>query len=406
MNDKSKIALVIQRFDYDITGGAEWHCLQMAKHLKPFYQIDILTTCAKDYTTWEPVLPASISVIDEITIKRFDNLPRANKNELRFIRKKITHRLWYQWLARMIGIYNLLPFLHPTDEDQEQWLIDQGPYTPALIKYINDHHFEYQKFIFFSALYYPTAVGSRLFPDKSIVIPMLHDEKANYYQVYQKLFSEKICFFFNTVTELNIAKKIYGNIISKYDVVGVGIDDDITSAIIENDEEQSQPFIFYAGRIEKNKGCKQLVNFFLAYKRAYPTSLKLLLAGHNYMKKVVHPDIEYLGYISNEKKNIFLRTAKVIIVPSFFESLSLLMLEAMYWSKPVLVNKRCAVLMEHAQLSNGAFAYLGKVDFIEKLHKLIEDELLCATMGSMGKAYVNNKYSWEVVLSKYRCEIG
>jgi glycosyltransferase involved in cell wall biosynthesis len=406
MVEKSKIALVIQRFGDDITGGAEWHCAQIAHYLKPYYDIDVLTTCAKDYTNWQPVLPAGTETVDGITVKRFFNYPRASKAKLRKIRKLITHRLTYQWLLRLLGIYEQLTNLHPTKKDEKEWLIAQGPYCPDMIEYLATNHHQYQSLFFFSVLYYPTAVGALLFPKKSILIPMLHDEKANYYSVYKQIFDTDLLFFFNTLTEAQIATKIYGDKPRRYEIVGVGIDDDHISFNDKPISVKQEPYIFYAGRIDKNKGCKQLIQFFLAYKEKYPSSLQLVLVGHLHMHIPKHASIQYLGYVSSEEKNALIRNAVAVVVPSYFESLSLLMLEAMWYNRPVLVNKQCAVLVEHADRSKAAFAYDDSENFSNQLHSLVNNSALNQEMGALGHAYVKKNYAWEKIIDQYRKAIS
>lgn len=45
----------------------------------------------------------------------------------------------------------------------------------------------------------------------------------------------------------------------------------------------------------------------------------------------------------------------MLILPSEFESLSMVVLEAMYLKTPVIVNGKCPVLRGHCTKSNGAF---------------------------------------------------
>lgn len=235
---------------------------------------------------------------------------------------------------------------------------------------------------------------------------MLHDEKANYYPVYQKVFGLKCAFFFNTITESKIADKIYGNTVRKQTIVGVGIDDIEASTIgMVLASKIDKPFIFYAGRIDKLKGCEELIQFFLRYTNEQNENLKLVFAGHNYMKPIRHPAIEYVGYVSDKQKNALMAGAMAIVVPSFFESLSLLMLEAMQQKKPVLVNKKCDVLVEHATASKAAFAYFDYNSFKEYLKELVSNAELRIQMGNLGKAYVQKNYSWEEVQRKYRVSI-
>src|SRR6185312_5569548 len=90
-----------------------------------------------------------------------------------------------------------------------------------------------------------------------------------------------------------------------------------------------------------------------------------------------------------------------VVVPSPFESLSLLALEALSVGTPILVNARSAVLVEHCVKSNGGLYYADRDEFIECLKILLGDGRLRETLGRNGREYVRRNYRWEVVLGRY-----
>ena len=47
-----KIAFVNHRYGLEVTGGSELLCRMLAEHMKDTYQVEVLTTCAIDDTTW------------------------------------------------------------------------------------------------------------------------------------------------------------------------------------------------------------------------------------------------------------------------------------------------------------------------------------------------------------------
>ena len=110
-----KIAFIVQRYGAEILGGSEYHCRLVAEHLSDRHEVEVLTTCAQDYTTWENVYQQGSDRIRGVTVRRFANAqPRdlASFND------------YSDWI-----------FANPhTTEDEEKWLKQQGPWCPALIE--------------------------------------------------------------------------------------------------------------------------------------------------------------------------------------------------------------------------------------------------------------------------------
>jgi glycosyltransferase involved in cell wall biosynthesis len=88
-------------------------------------------------------------------------------------------------------------------------------------------------------------------------------------------------------------------------------------------------------------------------------------------------------------------------VPSPYESLSLLALEAFAVGSPVLANARSDVLVEHCRRSNAGLFYEDRWEFVEAVKLLLRDDALRRAMGRNGKTYINRHYRWDLILAKY-----
>ena len=44
---RAKILFVVHRYGLDVNGGAETHCRELAERLLPFYETEVLTSCAR-----------------------------------------------------------------------------------------------------------------------------------------------------------------------------------------------------------------------------------------------------------------------------------------------------------------------------------------------------------------------
>jgi len=66
-----KLAFIVQRCGNEIRGGAESVCLNLAKQLSRNFEIEILTTCAKDYVSWKNHYDEGTEILNDICIRRF-----------------------------------------------------------------------------------------------------------------------------------------------------------------------------------------------------------------------------------------------------------------------------------------------------------------------------------------------
>ena len=112
--------------------------------------------------------------------------------------------------------------------------------------------------------------------------------------------------------------------------------------------------------------------------------------------------IKYLGFISEEEKLDAFRDAILSVQPSPYESLSFTTLESFSQRTPVLVNGHCDVLLEHVRLSDGGVSYLDEGQFIEGFEKISADRRLRRRMGDGGCQYMNNHFTWDIVMSRIR----
>ncbi len=118
------------------------------------------------------------------------------------------------------------------------------------------------------------------------------------------------------------------------------------------------------------------------------------------------PAIKFAGLLSEVERAQALEAATVVAVPSPYESLSLLALEAFSVGTPVLANARSEVLVDHCVASNAGLYYADRYEFVEALDLLTRDEPLRAAMGRNGRDYVRQHYRWDVILAKYERMIG
>ena len=156
----------------------------------------------------------------------------------------------------------------------------------------------------------------------------------------------------------------------------------------------------YGGRIDPGKGCEELIEYFSTYVQEGGDA-SLVLMGVKLMPLPEEPFIRFAGRLSDQERVQALEAATVVVVPSPYESLSLLALESFAVGTPILANARSEVLVDHCIKSNAGLYYSDRDEFSECLRLLVADHRLRASLGAHWRDYVRKNYRWDVILAKY-----
>jgi glycosyltransferase involved in cell wall biosynthesis len=408
---RKKIGIIVQRYGSQINGGAEVYAKMIAERLNNYYDVTVLTSRAIDYHTWAPELPLGESEENKVRIIRFDHPPKGNLKEIHQLNRKLRGRLWYQKLYRFLGKPNwylhIFPDCECSEKIEEKYLALQGPYIFDLSSYLLQEKDNYDAFIFITYLYYPAAACMAVVAEKSIFIPTLHDEPSAHMKMFQKIIPSPAWILFLTNAELDFAVKTYNLSNNKKDIVGVGMEmPDLqkdTSYLGKYDIEE--PYVIYVGRIDRAKGCDVFISNFIKFINEHKSTLTLIMVGKNMIEEIRHPRIKYAGFVSDEDKSQLMKQAKLLIMPSPYESLSLVLLESFTYKVPVLANAECAVLKEHIEISKGGYTYSNYQTFSQRLNEMISDDHRIEIMGQRGYDYVQKNYIWNVVIDKFKVAI-
>lgn len=401
-----KIAVVVQRYGIELNGGAEVHARILAEHLNAKYDIEILTTTRKEFVEeLGKYYEEGEEVVNGIKVRRF-KIRKGDKDRFagdylrrnfKYGNKKTTLANFF-YLPIMKLIYKKRP-----DHDQlfDQWMASGDFHSEELINFIKSNQDTYSTFIFFTYLHHPAYAGLQIVGYKSIFIPTAHDERPFYYSGMNKLFSQPKFIMYNTTSEKELVERNYPQAKSiKSGIAGVGFE---KPQFEPQSIDVDCPYFVYIGRIEKGKGCKELIDYFMKFKESYKGNLKLVMIGNNYMEKVeVSDDIIFTGFISEEEKLSYLQRSEALIISSPNESLSMVTLEAMIMGKPVLVTSKSEVLKNHIEISKAGFVYYNQNEFDRQLiHILNLSEEEKNDIAEKGISYVENNYNWVNIMNKF-----
>lgn len=379
-----KIAVVVQRYGAEINGGAELHARYLAEHLARHVQVEVLTTCAMDYITWANAYPAGATTVGPLTVRRF----------------AVTHprdpHTFGTWSERVFGSRHSV-------NDELAWLDAEGPTSPELVRYVTDHQADYDYFLFFSLRYYHTFHGARAVAGKAIVVPTAERDEALGLGVFPALLRGVRALMYNSPEERALLQAVAGTDAVPGVVVGIGseVPGSSNAARFRQRTGISGPTALYIGRIDENKGCAELFDFWKRYSEITPGGATLALIGTPVLPVPDHPRIKHLGFVSDQEKYDALAAAEFLIMPSYFESLSMVALEAWALGKPVLVNGKCDVLRGQAIRSNAGLYYENYAEFVEGVRVLESSASVTAALGRNGSAFFRANYAWPVIERKY-----
>jgi glycosyltransferase involved in cell wall biosynthesis len=408
---KKKLAFIVQRYGLEVNGGAEYHCRIVVEKLKDIYDIEVLTSCATDYLTWADEYPEGETAINNVKVRRFASGLTRDWPKFKSIGRKLRKRKPYQKILRFLGLLSFYERIIPAsiaNDDYEKWIQYQGPYLPKLIEYLNQNQQNYCALIFFTYLYYPTIYGIKVAPEKSILIPTAHDEPPIYFPFFKKFFNTPKAILYNTISEKRFVNRMFNNDNIYSDIVGVGIEP-VEPAVVYDVKEVLKTdceYLIYIGRIDASKGCKILCNYFLDYKKTGNKNIKLVFVGQTFMQIPVDDDIIAMGFIDEDIKIALLKNAMALIIPSFYESLSLVTLESMAYGIPVIANKDCEVLKDHIENSHAGFLFNDYKSFEKALDTIVSPQFDVSILSANAKKYVAENYTWDVTIKKYQKAIA
>ena len=391
-----KLGFVVQRYGAGIAGGSEMQCRQLAERLAPRHDITVLTTCARDYVTWANVHSPGLSTENGVRVHRF---PVARPRNLKAFADLSDE---------------VFDDLGSSPEREDAWFRANGPDAPALLDYLQAHGAEYDLVLFWAFRYAPSYFGLPFVADRAVLVPTAEEDPAVDLAVLPDFFARPAGYLFLTPEEEALVSTRAGRPLGPSRVIGIGLEP-------ERDRHPSREaidrlgiprdFVLYLGRVDRNKGCATLLEYFQEYIEAadQPASPEprggeggttLVLAGPSTLLIPEHPRIRPLGYVDDAVRHALLSHTRALIVPSPYESLSIVLLEGWNHAAPALVNAHCKVLQGQVRRANGGLYYRSSREFQEALSWLLSNETGSRELGEQGLAYVDREYRWPTVLER------
>ena len=381
---RPKLLTVVQRYGDGIAGGAEAHARELVKRLRPHLDVEVLTTAASDYRTWENTFTAGIDWVDDVPVRRFPVL-----RQRAFDFKLYEHRAFAK---------------SHTLEDERTFVDAQGPYAPDLLEHLWRAGRDADHLLFFTYIYYPTVRGLPLVPERSVLVPTAHDEPALFLSIYEPVFHAPRAIAFNTEEERAMVHRRFRNQLVPNDILGVGVEvpPDRSGDRFRERFGIEGDYVLYIGRIVESKGCRELFSNWTRWRRAEPErDIKLVLVGHPEMPIPRRDDVVHVGTVSEQEKYDALEGAIALVVPEVLSSMSMVTLEAWACARPVICDAESPVVWGMARRAGAGLAYRTSAELGEIVGMLADDRDMRARVGGAGRAFVERTYSWPRIVETY-----
>ena len=397
---RRRVAVVVQRYGADVAGGAEWHAKSFVEAIAPQHEVTVLTSCARDAATWDTHWPPGESRVEGVRVLRFAHPPRNAGGRARV---PLVHKVrrWLRLLFDLLARPRVAPPRGDDVRDGHLFLRRQGPCCAGLVDALRQGQGHFDMAVFFTALYHPSAEGLPVWGARSLLIPTLHDEKPMYLPWFHRVFAGAGEILFNAQAEQRLARRLYGADAARGAVVGAAVrvqpPTPETLQAARAHHVLPSRYLVYVGRIEKGKGCAELLACWQSMARETGDAV-LVFVGKGALPIPPSARVRATGFVDAHERDALVAGAAALVVPSRHESLSLVALEAMALGVPLVVNAQCEVLLEHVRRSACGEAYRGRRQLRAALRRaLARPQGERERLGAAGRDYVERHYEPAVV---------
>ncbi|MDO8794978.1 MAG: glycosyltransferase [Vicinamibacterales bacterium] len=412
-----RFAFVTPRYGAEISSGAEHACRLLAEQVSERHDVDVLTTCARDPLTWKNEYAEGADRVRGVLVRHF----AVSQPHDRTAFNQFSDRLFTGPRAR---------------SEELEWVRRLGPSSPALIEHLKRQHRSYDAILFFSLCHATTVHGMAIAPERSVLFPHLQMDRALRFGLWAEVASSARGVGYLSASERRLARAFLQVAPAVEEVVGIGIDappqqayprhqqdpademplDDEAGAEADKAAEVDPltgrgvpfrrrhrlygPFALYGGRVERDNGCEEMLEYFDTYAAA-DGDTSLVLMGVKMMKVPEERYLRLAGVLPDRERMIAYEAADVTLAPTPDDLLSQSLLESFAVGTPVLASARNDAAVEHVRRANAGLYYANRDEFAEALRMLMTNTRLREKLGENGRQYVRQNHRWDAVLDRF-----
>lgn len=386
MSLPGSIAVVSPRFSEVATvGGAETLLKSLAEQMAAKgARVTMLTTCAEDHFTWANSRPPGKQKAGALDVIYF---PVDEERDV----------------SRFLEVQEEISRGAEVSDEQERAWIDNSVNSLALYDHLRAEGGRYDAILAGPYLFGLTYHASLVHPDKTFLVPCLHDEPFARVRLFRDLFNRVAGCLFNAVPERDLARGFYQMPETACHVVGMGMEPfSADPDAFARRHGLTVPYVVYCGRRELMKGTPLLADYLHAFRHRMGTDVRLVMTGSGPVEAPPEllPYILDLGFVAEEEKREAMAGAVAFCHPSAYESFGIVLMESWLAGTPCLVSAHGEVLPYHCRTSGGGLWFRNYPEFEQELTLLLEDPALAKKMGAAGRAYVTREYAWSRVMQR------
>ncbi|MGI8809123.1 MAG: glycosyltransferase family 4 protein [Acidimicrobiales bacterium] len=385
MDRAGKLAFVPPRYGADVVGGAETVLREMVAGLaERGWDIEVLTTCARDHFSWANEYPAGVEKVDGITLRRFPTVVPTSRRE------RAEHE------AGLLGGRGL------TLTEQQRW-INSDLRVPELFHHLLDSVAGYRAIVLGPYMFWTTFAGWQLAPGKTLLLPCAHDEPYIRLELFRPMFAGVAGLIFHTEPEHDLAHSVLPAL-APHAVVGSGVHvpTGYNPERVRARYGLEGRFLLYAGRREGAKGWEQLLEAFAraTIRHGLPFSLVTIGSGPVTPPRAVAGRVVDLGFVPDDDRNDLFAAADAYLQPSAHESFSRTIMEAWLAGTLVIGNAASAVVTWHCERSGAGLTYCDEFELEQCLLFLADAPEAAGRLAAHGRPYVLDKYAFPAVMDR------
>lgn len=205
------------------------------------------------------------------------------------------------------------------------------------------------------------------------------------------------------------ARSLASGIGDRLAVVPNGVDVDVFAG--PGSSPHPRPYLLAAGRFTHQKGFDIAIEAAARLKAVRAGRLDLVLAGDGNedaalrelaRRREVGERVVFLGPIDRERMRAFYRGAAGVVVPSRWEGLPLVCLEAMASGRPVIATRVDGIPDAVVDGETGLLVPPDDADALGRaLARVLDDPAWAERLGAAGAARARARFAWPIIADRY-----